>query len=402
MSFGDIGGLGVQEKLREQACDDEAHTKGASAHAQRVEKAAQDAQAKATAAWNKLATEANACTGLQRSDRDGCIEAVETWLSVARSMSIELGAGVEAVETACGRREPAFPGESRAVAALEVSTAEDLLKRLKAADPKEPAKPTTTTSSPSTPGVLAFTDLPRPEQSAAYREKAHEKRIASINFLKDILAKGTASGSQKAEMMLRVADLSFEEARYLAQAGNPDSTRWMESAVKLYQAIVSDYPAYGRVDEATYHLGMALLDLGREEESVKQFTNLVRQYPDSGYVPDAYVQVGEYYFSRSSAYKALLAYQKATKFKSSKLYVFATYKLAWCYFNVGEYGKALDLMKAAVSLTRTSDSIDAATSKVLDDAALSALVRFFRDTGESDAGRAYFRQVQRPDLANQL
>ena len=44
-----------------------------------------------------------------------------------------------------------------------------------------------------------------------------------------------------------------------------------------------------------------------------EFTKLVRNYPQSRYTPDAYVMIGEYYFDNNNAYKALLAYQKASR-----------------------------------------------------------------------------------------
>ena len=59
---------------------------------------------------------------------------------------------------------------------------------------------------------------------------AEEKRLESIDFLKELLAKGDAEGERKAEMMLRLADLYFEQGRYLYLARWPPSTRSTTSA----------------------------------------------------------------------------------------------------------------------------------------------------------------------------
>ena len=57
-------------------------------------------------------------------------------------------------------------------------------------------------------------------------------------------------------------------------------------------------------------------------------------------MPDAYVLIGEYWFDENQAFKALTAYQRAAAYKDSEKYAFAKYKLAWCYYNVGEYPRS--------------------------------------------------------------
>ena len=78
-----------------------------------------------------------------------------------------------------------------------------------------------------------------------------------------------------------------------------------------------------RADEATFYLGMALQDLGRIQDAVRKFTALVKTYPDSKLVADSFVNIGEYYFDTNNAYKALLAYKKATNYRESPKYSFA-------------------------------------------------------------------------------
>jgi TolB-like protein len=135
LNFGSGGsGLGVQAKLKEQQCVRQADQNGSRARAQRLADAIAQAKSKASQAWRAQFSEVEMCTKLERSQRSGCISAVEQWLSVARSMRVELPAGVENIQTDCGARQPAYQSESRMVAADEVSQAESLLSRLKAAD----------------------------------------------------------------------------------------------------------------------------------------------------------------------------------------------------------------------------------------------------------------------------
>ncbi len=264
--------------------------------------------------------------------------------------------------------------------------------------------------------------------SDEYAQRAMEKRLQSIDFLKELLSEPDVKGERKAEMMLRLADMYFQQGRYLYlremagfdqeyekcfnnEACNPElmkpdnteSQEWQEKSIKLYQQILRNYPRYQRADEATYYLASALQDVGRRKEAVQYFTTLVKSYPDSGYVADSYVQIGEYYFDENNAYKALLAYKKATAYRDSDKYAFALYKLAWCYYNVGEFGKGIDTMKSVVSFSMAqTESGSAAKRMQLQEEALKDLVRFFADAGEMDEAYEYFNKLGKKELIQSM
>lgn len=279
--------------------------------------------------------------------------------------------------------------------------------------------------------VLKLSDMGEEDVSEAYRAMARQKRHESMDFLKDILANRAPQGEQKAEMMLRLADLYFEEGRdiYLTEMKNyetafdkcfntpncdtatvkqddyvSESRKWQDRSIKLYKQILQSYPQYRRADEATFFLASALQDIGERDEAVKEFLRLVKTYPESTYTPDAYVQIGEYYFDNNNAYKALMAYQKAVRYKDSPKYSFAMYKLAWCYYNVGEYGKAIDTMKAVVaySMTAQEGESNSQSRLSLQDEALKDLVRFFADAGNIDEAYAYFNKLGKKELIRSM
>ena len=265
--------------------------------------------------------------------------------------------------------------------------------------------------------------------SEEYRRMARQKRHEEMEFAKELLSRGTMQGEQKAEMMLRLADLYFQEGRdlYLVemreyekkfdacfndpkcdsnsmQADNVESAKWQNKSIKLYRQILQNYPTFARADEATFYLASALQDTGDPKGALKEFTRLVKTYPESQYVPDSYVQIGEYYFDNNNAYKALLAYQKAAAYRDSAKYSFAMYKLGWCYYNVGEYGKAIDTMKSVVAYSMAAQQQGAASKSniQLQDEALKDLVRFFADAGEMDEAYAYFNKLGKKDLIRSM
>ena len=267
--------------------------------------------------------------------------------------------------------------------------------------------------------VMKASEFSREELSSEYRRMARQKRHQEMEFAKELLSSGRMTGETKAEMMLRLADLYFEEGRdlYLTemeayekqfdacfndpkcstetmQPDNTNSHRWQSKSIKLYRQILRNYATFQRADEATFYLASALQETGERKEGIQEFTRLARIYPDSEYVPDAYVQIGEYYFDNNNAYKALLAYQKAAAYRNSPKYAFAMYKLGWCYYNVGEYGKGIDTMKAVVAYSMSSnDGTQKRNSLQLEEEALADLSARHELPGEPGERRIVHREV---------
>jgi tetratricopeptide (TPR) repeat protein len=263
-------------------------------------------------------------------------------------------------------------------------------------------------------------------QSAAYRKAAHLKRLESIKKAKSMLAGGTLTGEQKAMMKFRLAELYFEEGRYIylnemaafekeydacfnapncnsdkMEPDNKKSQKKQKSAIRLYKDILANNPQYQRADQVLFFLGSALQEIKKPDEAVKHFTRLTRTYGSSNYLPDAYVQIGEYYFDKNNAFKALSNYKNATKYKNSPKYGFAKYKLAWCYYNVGDYGLVIEHMKFVVSYSQSSEGSDK-KRMTLQEEALKDLVRFFADAGEMEEAYNYFSRLGKKNLISSM
>lgn len=243
----------------------------------------------------------------------------------------------------------------------------------------------------------------------------HQRRLDAIASLQQLIGSSNTEGEQKAEMLFRLADLYLAEGRAVrddevaaGEAASPQQTwmdpwggstpppedsaskTWFQKAIKLATQITSSFPQYARADEVTFLLGSALREDGQSDEAVRQFSNLVKLYPESRNVPDAYVQIGEYYFDRNEAYQALRAYQHATRFPEYDQRTYANYKLAWCYYNITEYPRAIETMKAVVTDPAAASTAVLRGGRVLREEALVALVTFFADAGDLVEAETYF------------
>ena len=72
--------------------------------------------------------------------------------------------------------------------------------------------------------VLKMRQMDGQNLNEEYRKAAEAKRLESIRFLKDLIAQGDSTGPRKAEMLLRLADLYFEQGRsiYLREMAKYD------------------------------------------------------------------------------------------------------------------------------------------------------------------------------------
>jgi len=94
-------------------------------------------------------------------------------------------------------------------------------------------------------------------------------------------------------------------------------------------------------DEELFERASELWDRKQDKQALQVFKELIKNYPTSKHVPDAYLAFGEYYFNQGNIEKALMAYKKVTAFKEAVVYPYAVYKSGWCYYNIHEFERAL-------------------------------------------------------------
>ena len=256
-----------------------------------------------------------------------------------------------------------------------------------------------------------------------YQRLAEQKRLESIQRLKRLLSQPGVQDETKAEMMLRLADLYFQQGRYLylkemevfdrlyekcfnSETCNPEvlkpdnsgSKEWQLKSIKLYESILRGYPTVRPGGPGHLLPGLSLQGPGQRGEGGRVVQAAGEALPGLRVPPDAYVLIGEYYFEvKANAFGALKAYQKAATFTDSPKYSYAMYKLGWSYYNVGDYEKGIETMKTVVSYSM-SQTEQTQSNLQLQDEALKDLVRFFADADAMNEAIEYFTKLGRDDL----
>jgi len=119
------------------------------------------------------------------------------------------------------------------------------------------------------------------------------------------------------------------------QAMLDKKSQYQEKTIQVYKDVIRDFPRSKRLDEVRYFLAYNLTEMGRQVEGVDVYTELIGAHPGSPYVPDALVNIGEYYFDINDFANALRLYRQAEKFEDANIYGYALYKQAWCFYNLG-------------------------------------------------------------------
>ncbi len=162
-----------------------------------------------------------------------------------------------------------------------------------------------------------------------------------------------------------IADEQYQDQLNLYDAGKladrpPEPARDYTQTIATFQRLIDEWPDYRQLDGAYYLIAFCVLQEGDEERARDLFLTLIEQQPESRFVPEAWIRVGEYYFDQGDLLKAREAYAQAMRTPDSKFYDKALYKLAWTYYRQDDFGGAIERFK---QLVEYSDAQEARTGR---------------------------------------
>ncbi|MCB9655971.1 MAG: tetratricopeptide repeat protein [Deltaproteobacteria bacterium] len=258
------------------------------------------------------------------------------------------------------------------------------------------------------------------ERSISRTRQADEKRNEAIEELKKLIPR--ARESQKAEMIFRLAELYWEKSKYKyglemeayekahgawsdggAQGAQPELKSFVResdlikrNALKLYEKVLTDYPDYPRNDAVLFYLGYNEYEDGEKKKAVDHYWTLVKRFPKSRLVPDAYLQLGEHFFADNDVVRARKAFDFALSTQEARVHNYALYKLAWCDYNVQEFEQGIKRLKEVIE--RSEEGKDRKAVQLKSEA-LRDLALFFSSVDEVEGAYAYFKAKGGEDIA---
>jgi tetratricopeptide (TPR) repeat protein len=191
-------------------------------------------------------------------------------------------------------------------------------------------------------------------------------------------------------------------------ASRASAEAWGDKATAALLELVADSAGSPEYGEALFRLAFLFEERAREAEDPEQaaelflkartvYNTLIRDVPDSEYVPNAYLAFAEYHFNDGDMARALEYYRRVVQFAGSPVIGFALYKQAWCLFNLQDFPEALATFQKVVDWAATHpDRPDAAQ---LARAARQDLPAAYAEIGRPEAAWAYFERVGGGDAA---
>jgi tetratricopeptide (TPR) repeat protein len=213
-----------------------------------------------------------------------------------------------------------------------------------------------------------------------YRDKKVQYNFAARELDEKIFQ--TRSDSEKQRLKTRQSQYEKYEKQ------------WMLGAIKLYLSIAQkpQFSKYKRMDEVLFNLADMLAQAKRRDKARIFFRRLIRNYPQSKYIPDAYLSFAEFYFNQNQVPQALKLYQRVGKYPDSAIYGYAIYKQGWCWLNLQNPRKALELFVRVIR-----DSKKWGGSKrgkiILIKEAKKDSVKAYAQVGEPERAWAFFKRI---------
>lgn len=265
-------------------------------------------------------------------------------------------------------------------------------------------------------------DEPRPEITAdqfmQIETKVQQIRDEQIVEYQELIKDTPENDPERPDLLFRLAELYAQKQRYWRFRGMElyakiDATKdkakkkslqkkqanyfaeekkWLINTIKVYKLIADNprYKDYPRMDEALFYYAFTLQGAKRDEDARKIFYRLIKDYPESKYIPDAYLSFADYYFNENSLANAEKFYDKVLQFPKSGVYAYALYKKGWVYLNLNRHQDALETFFKVAQITQKDKK-----KQTLNKAAKKDFVRAYAEVGKPQMAYKAFQRVDK-------
>jgi len=189
----------------------------------------------------------------------------------------------------------------------------------------------------------------------------NEREAAIVRF-EEFLARYPDDAQYTPDAMFRLAELYYEKANddfdlaseaYRVAAKEavaegrdapPEPMKSYAPSIALYQQLITGFPEYKFIHGMYYLLAYCLGEMGQGEEAQVAYRALIERYPESPFVPEAWVRLGDWYFDEvkaDSLQRSAEAFSKMYQFPGHPLYARAIYKLGWTYYRMDDFEHAV-------------------------------------------------------------
>nr|HEX4312431.1 tetratricopeptide repeat protein [Kofleriaceae bacterium] len=207
---------------------------------------------------------------------------------------------------------------------------------------------------------------------------AKQQRVWRLKSAEAAIAVDKAKGAQKTKLL---------DQQHQAEA---KAKEYMIKAVKTYKGLTENdaFRNYPKMDMALFYYGYTLQGAHYLKEARDVYDKLLKNYPQSKYVPEANLAFADYYFEQNQLADAEARYKQVLKFPKSNAYWYAMYKMGWIHLNLQRYEDALGTFFQVAQATKNDKK-----NEILNRASKKDFVRAYAEIGKADKAFAAFQRV---------
>ena len=147
----------------------------------------------------------------------------------------------------------------------------------------------------------------------------------------------------------RVAELRRQQEQHMTNARNH-----RQQLIRTFEVLVTDHPTYNRMDAVLFYLAFAYSDMRDQTNARRVYLTLIQRFPQSPFVPNAYLSFAEFFFEQGAMDEARQFYERVTAINTPEntVYGYALYKLAWVHFNLQDFMASLNTFYQVIDYAR--------------------------------------------------
>jgi len=199
---------------------------------------------------------------------------------------------------------------------------------------------------------------------------------------------------KSAEAAIAVDRAKTPQAKSQAQANakkaEDTAKMYLLKAVKTYKGLTDNdaFRNYPKMDMALFYYGYTLQGGKYMKEARAVYDKLLKNYPNSKYVPEAHLAFADYYFEQGQLADAEARYKQVLKFPKSSAYWYAMYKMGWINLNLARFQEALETFFQVAQATKNDKK-----NEILNRASKKDFVRAYSEIGKADKAYDAFKRV---------
>ena len=177
----------------------------------------------------------------------------------------------------------------------------------------------------------------------------------------------------------------------------------IRKAIAIYDQIQMRYKNFRSMDLVLFNCSYARQQLGEDNIAEQLLRKLIKNFPDSGLVPDAHLAIGEINYNHRRFNVALENFREIRHYPDSRVYPYGLYKAAWSLYNLQDAASGMKELEDVVSYGRDAARTDRDAKLDLRKEALSDLALFYLDVQLAKDAVGYFlKQSQELDATPYL